>query len=279
MAADRAQHVAEVIAPALAAGRWVVTDRYAASTLAYQGYGRGLDLVELDAVWSDWATGGLRPDLTVLLDLPVAVAAARRGGRPRPDGGRGRRLPPAGGRRVPGPGRDAGRIRGWWSTPPGRWGRWPPRSGPPSRHWTAPGSVRERRMSDTGPVGVPSPVLFEGVVGQERAVSRLVAAAHRPVHAYLFHGPPGSGKRAGGPGTGRRPALPRRGLRRVQHVPAGAGRDPPRPGRGGAHRGRRSTWTTPGRSRPGPNGARSRRPGRSWWCPTSTWPCRRHPPC
>ena len=50
-------------------------------------------------------------------------------------------------------------------------------------------------MRDAGVVGVPSPVLFEGVVGQERAVSRLVAAAHRPVHAYLFHGPPGSGRR------------------------------------------------------------------------------------
>ena len=79
MAADRAQHVAEVLEPALAAGRWVVTDRYAASTLAYQGYGRGLDRVELEELVS-WATGGLRPDLTVLLDLPVAVAAARRHG-------------------------------------------------------------------------------------------------------------------------------------------------------------------------------------------------------
>lgn len=79
MAADRAQHVADVIGPALESGRWVVTDRYTASTLAYQGYGRGLDLIELGEIVG-WATGGLRPDLTVLFDLPVAVAAARRQG-------------------------------------------------------------------------------------------------------------------------------------------------------------------------------------------------------
>ena len=79
MAADRAQHVADVINPALDAGRWVVTDRYAASTMAYQGYGRGLDLSEVSSLVA-WATGGLRPDLTVLFDLPVATAAARRAG-------------------------------------------------------------------------------------------------------------------------------------------------------------------------------------------------------
>lgn len=79
MAADRAQHVADVIEPALDAGRWVVTDRFSASTLAYQGYGRGLDLMELESLVG-WATGGLRPDLTVLFDLPVEVAAARRTG-------------------------------------------------------------------------------------------------------------------------------------------------------------------------------------------------------
>ena len=79
MAADRAQHVADVIAPALDAGHWVVTDRFSASTLAYQGFGRGLDRRELEDLVG-WATGGIRPDLTVLFDLPVAVAAARRHG-------------------------------------------------------------------------------------------------------------------------------------------------------------------------------------------------------
>ena len=77
MAADRAQHVADVIDPALAEGRWVVSDRFAASTLAYQGFGRGLDRAELETLIA-WATGGLRPDLTVLFDLPVEVASARR---------------------------------------------------------------------------------------------------------------------------------------------------------------------------------------------------------
>ncbi len=79
MAADRAQHVAEVVRPALDAGTWVVTDRFSASTLAYQGYGRGLDRSEL-ALLIDWATGGLRPDLNVLIDVPVEVAASRRQG-------------------------------------------------------------------------------------------------------------------------------------------------------------------------------------------------------
>jgi dTMP kinase len=77
MAAARAQHVSSVIAPALGAGRHVVTDRYSHSSLAYQGYGRGLDLAELREL-STWATGGRWPDLVVLLDVPIEEAAARR---------------------------------------------------------------------------------------------------------------------------------------------------------------------------------------------------------
>ena len=83
MAADRAQHVDEVVQPALEAGRWVVTERFSGSTLAYQGYGRGLDLEGLGRLVS-WASGGLVPDLTVLLDVPLHEAR-RRMERDRPD--------------------------------------------------------------------------------------------------------------------------------------------------------------------------------------------------
>lgn len=78
MAADRAQHLAEVVAPALAAGTDVVSDRSAWSSLAYQGAGRGLGV---DAVrrLCDWATGGRWPDLVVLLDVPGPTAWDRVG--------------------------------------------------------------------------------------------------------------------------------------------------------------------------------------------------------
>jgi dTMP kinase len=79
MAADRAQHVIDVVRPALERGTWVVTDRYSASTLAYQGYGRGLDLGDL-ARLMEWATAGLAPDLYVLVEVDLAVGQARRRG-------------------------------------------------------------------------------------------------------------------------------------------------------------------------------------------------------
>lgn len=79
IAADRAQHVEEVVRPALARGAHVVSDRYVGSSLAYQGIGRGLGVEPVRAI-STWATGGLWPDAVVLLDVPPEVAAARQGG-------------------------------------------------------------------------------------------------------------------------------------------------------------------------------------------------------
>lgn len=72
-AADKAQHLHDVVRPGLAAGRVVVCDRYVDSMLAYQGAGRAMAMTELRGLL-DWATGGLRPDLTVLLDAEPGIA-------------------------------------------------------------------------------------------------------------------------------------------------------------------------------------------------------------
>ena len=74
--ASRAQVVESVIRPALAAGTWVLCDRFFDSTFAYQGYGRGLDLLELKRL-NAFATGGLVPDRTLLLDVAPETSAAR----------------------------------------------------------------------------------------------------------------------------------------------------------------------------------------------------------
>lgn len=76
-AADRAQHVEQLIRPALDRGDWVLSDRFSGSTLAYQGHGRGLDasiIRDLERI----ATAGVTPDLTLWLDLPIAVSLRRR---------------------------------------------------------------------------------------------------------------------------------------------------------------------------------------------------------
>jgi len=75
-AADRAQHVGELIAPALDAGRHVVSDRSVYSTLAYQGYGRRLALDELRTI-NDWAIRGCWPDLAILIEVDPATLAER----------------------------------------------------------------------------------------------------------------------------------------------------------------------------------------------------------
>ncbi len=76
-AASRAQHVGELIRPALAKGQWVLCDRFADSTLAYQGYGRGLDLAALRQI-TQFATGGLQPQRTFYFDIDVQTGLERR---------------------------------------------------------------------------------------------------------------------------------------------------------------------------------------------------------
>lgn len=77
--ASRSQHTEEFIRPRLARGEVVICDRYRDSTIAYQGYGRGVDVATLHRL-NDFATGGLLPDLTVLMDVSAEVGLARRAG-------------------------------------------------------------------------------------------------------------------------------------------------------------------------------------------------------
>lgn len=84
MFAARAEHLASKIRPALERGAWVLCDRFTDATYAYQGGGRGLDMGHI-AVLEQWVQGDLRPDLTLLLDLPVELGLSRAALRSLPD--------------------------------------------------------------------------------------------------------------------------------------------------------------------------------------------------
>ena len=84
MFAARAQHLAEVIRPALQAGRWVICDRFTDATYAYQGGGRGIATARI-AQLEQWVQGELRPDMTLIFDLPVQTGLERAGNRSSPD--------------------------------------------------------------------------------------------------------------------------------------------------------------------------------------------------
>lgn len=84
MFAARAQHLHEVIVPALNSGKWVLCDRFTDATYAYQGGGRGIDLDRI-AQLEQWVQGDLRPDMTLILDLPVDIGLERAGKRSTPD--------------------------------------------------------------------------------------------------------------------------------------------------------------------------------------------------
>ena len=84
MFAARAQHVAQVIRPALAKGQWVLCDRFTDATFAYQGGGRQLDMHRI-AELENWVLGDLKPDLTLLLDCPLEIGRARADTRSAPD--------------------------------------------------------------------------------------------------------------------------------------------------------------------------------------------------
>jgi dTMP kinase len=107
LAADRAEHVARVVRPALAAGRVVVSDRFVPSSLVYQGVGRGLGVVEVERL-NRWATAGLDPDRVVVLDADPGLLAARGAG-----GDRLEREPPGFHQAVRDAYRDLAAARGW----------------------------------------------------------------------------------------------------------------------------------------------------------------------
>lgn len=84
MFAARAQHLAEVIIPAIEQGKWVLCDRFTDATYAYQGGGRGIPIQRIELL-ENWVQGALRPDMTIIFDLPIEVGLERAGNRSDPD--------------------------------------------------------------------------------------------------------------------------------------------------------------------------------------------------
>ncbi|WP_260293870.1 dTMP kinase [Sedimenticola hydrogenitrophicus] len=84
MFAARAEHLARIILPALNAGKWVLCDRFTDASYAYQGGGRGIEMARIRAL-EEWVQQGLKPDLTLLLDLPIETGLDRAGQRSEPD--------------------------------------------------------------------------------------------------------------------------------------------------------------------------------------------------
>ena len=194
-AADRAQHIDEIVAPALISGRHVVSDRSVYSTLAYQGYGRELPLAEVRRL-NEWAVGTHWPHLVLLLDAAPEVLERRM---------RGRQLD-----RFEQEGDDFHRrVRdGFRQMAVDEPARWVTIDGSQSLDAVARairGAVKERLgqaesdnlmphdLINAKPISAAKSV-WDGVVGQPRAVQQLTRSAAAPVHAYLFVGPAGSTK-------------------------------------------------------------------------------------
>ena len=206
-AADRAEHVETVIVPALERGSVVVTDRYVDSSIAYQGRGRNQPVSEVAGL-NKWATGGVEPDLTILLDLPPAAGLNRRVA--------------SADRLEAEPAEFHERVREGFlaqaaaaperylvldaTKPPGELSVADPGTGP--RPAARSGAVGGRRLDREFPGhrGMTGTAVFGDLVGQEDVVAELRRAAGAAAavlrgepatgmtHAWLFTGPPGSGR-------------------------------------------------------------------------------------
>ena len=234
-AADKAEHVDTVVLPALERGEVVITDRYVDSTLAYQGAGRSLAAEEVERV-ARWATRDLRPHLTVVLDLDPEHGFGRFDERDRIEG-----------ESLEFHERVREAFLDLAAADPDHYLVLDAR-GPVDDIADA---VRQRvepllgqaarRMTTT-----TSPTVWDGLVGQRRTIEalRTAAAGHGMTHAWLFTGPPGSGRsNAAIAFAAALQCEERAGLRRVPLVPHGARRQPRRRHASSAPRSSRSAST------------------------------------